>query len=61
MKKRVIINYFIATAALAVIVFALYRIYLQPSQAKYLALSLLGCALVLVVQVSTIRRKRNEQ
>ena len=58
MNKKLGLHYFIAIAAVLVVIGALYEIYLYPESAKSLILTVLGCALVAVGQFVVIKKKR---
>lgn len=60
MKNKLTIHYIIAVVAIAIVVYALYLLYLNPERAKSLIITIIGCSLVGVGQVLIIRQKRKK-
>lgn len=58
MKSRFIANYIIIVAALGVVLWSLYLLYMQEEHTKFLLLTIIGCSMVAVGQVLMIRQKK---
>ncbi|MCJ0742045.1 hypothetical protein [Pedobacter montanisoli] len=61
MKSNLLLHYIITISALMVVLAALFKIYQDSANAKFLMLTIAGCLLVAVGQILIIRQKKSKK
>ncbi|WP_410220329.1 hypothetical protein [Pedobacter sp.] len=61
MKSNLLLHYIIMVSALMVVLAALFKIYQDSANAKFLMLTIAGCLLVAVGQILIIRQKKSKK
>ncbi|MNQ69454.1 hypothetical protein D3C85_840580 [compost metagenome] len=60
MKNKLTLHYVIGIAAFAIVLYALYLLYLNPERTRSLIVTIVGCSLVAVGQILIIRQKKSK-
>lgn len=61
MKSNLLLHYIITVSAFMVVLAALFKIYQDSANAKFLMLTIAGCLLVAVGQILIIRQKKSKK